>query len=99
MAFRPALGEEFRDFAKRWCGRNQRNFLNVSEGEFLEAYLKTAFLIIDFGGDANDIAIRRSCCVDRFDFDGDGKTDVSIFCLLNDNLVVSFINYGVQTPA
>jgi hypothetical protein len=53
-------------------------FLNAPENGIFGGALNTAFRITYQGGDGNDIVITR---VNRaqFDFDGDGKSDVSVF--------------------
>jgi len=76
--FRPAIGDSFtvlkNDGADAIVGR----FLNAPEGAVFGGALNTAFRITYQGGDGNDVVITR-VARSVFDFDGDGKSDVSVF--------------------
>lgn len=77
-AFRPAIGDQFVILRNDGMDAVTGTFLNAPEGAVFGGALNTAFRITYSGGDGNDIVITR---VNRaaFDFDGDGKADVSVF--------------------
>ena len=76
--FRPAIGDSFVILRNDGGDPIQGTFLNAPEGAVFGGALNTAFRITYQGGDGNDVVITR---VNRavFDFDGDGKSDVSVF--------------------
>ncbi|MGI8882990.1 MAG: FG-GAP-like repeat-containing protein [Pyrinomonadaceae bacterium] len=76
--FRAAIGDTFVILNNDGTDVINGTFLNAPEGAVFGAALNTAYRITYRGGDGNDIAITR---VNRanFDFDGDGKSDVSVF--------------------
>ncbi len=76
--FRPAIGDSFTILRNDGSDAVNGTFLNAPEGAVFGGALNTAFRITYQGGDGNDIVITR---VNRanFDFDGDGKTDISTF--------------------
>ncbi|HXH68778.1 MAG TPA: VCBS repeat-containing protein [Pyrinomonadaceae bacterium] len=76
--FRPAIGDTFVIIKNDGTDAVNGTFLNALEGTTFGAALNTAYRITYRGGDGNDVAITR---VNRaaFDFDGDGRADVSVF--------------------
>ncbi len=76
--FRPAIGDSFTILRNDGTDPINGTFLNAPENSIFGGALNTAFRITYQGGDGNDIVITR---VNRaaFDFDGDGKSDVSLF--------------------
>ena len=78
MGFRPAIGDQFIILRNDGADAINGTFLNAPEGAVFGGALNTAFRITYHGGDGNDIAITR-VANSSFDFDGDGKSDVSIF--------------------
>ncbi len=76
--FRAAIGDTFIIVNNDGTDAIGGTFLNAPEGAVFGAALNTAYRITYRGGDGNDVAITR---VNRanFDFDGDGKSDVSVF--------------------
>ncbi|CAA9378536.1 MAG: Multicopper oxidase [uncultured Pyrinomonadaceae bacterium] len=76
--FRPAIGDSFTILRNDGTDPINGIFLNAPENGIFGGALNTAFRITYQGGDGNDIVITR---VNRaqFDFDGDGKADVSVF--------------------
>jgi len=76
--FRAALGDTFVILKNDGTDAINGTFLNAPEGATFGAALNAAYRITYRGGDGNDVAITR---VNRanFDFDGDGKSDVSVF--------------------
>ena len=76
--FRAAIGDTFVIIKNDGTDAINGTFLNAPEGTVFGAALNTAYRISYRGGDGNDVAITR---VNRanFDFDGDGKSDVSVF--------------------
>jgi hypothetical protein len=76
--FRPAIGDSFVILRNDGSDPILGTFLNAPEGAVFSGPLNTAFRITYMGGDGNDVVITR---VPRamFDFDGDGKSDVSTF--------------------
>ncbi|CAN5344596.1 hypothetical protein BH10ACI1_BH10ACI1_09700 [soil metagenome] len=78
MGFRPAIGDNFVILKNDGADAINGTFLNSPEGSIFGGALNTAFRITYHGGDGNDIAITRVPKA-SFDFDGDGKTDVSTF--------------------
>jgi hypothetical protein len=77
-AFRPAIGDSFVILKNDGADAINGTFLNAPEGATFGGALNTAFRISYHGGDGNDVTITR---VNKalFDFDGDGKSDISIF--------------------
>ncbi|MGC2237355.1 MAG: FG-GAP-like repeat-containing protein, partial [Pyrinomonadaceae bacterium] len=76
--FRPAIGDSFVILKNDGADAINGTFLNAPEGAVFGGALNTAFRISYHGGDGNDIAI-TTINKAPFDFDGDGKTDISIF--------------------
>lgn len=76
--FRPALGNSFIVLRNDGTDAINGTFLNAPEGAVFAGPLNTAFRVTYRGGDGNDIVITR---VNRapFDFDGDGRSDISVF--------------------
>ncbi len=76
--FNPAIGDSFTILRNDGSDPVGGTFLNAPEGGIFGGALNTAFRITYQGGDGNDVVITR---VNRapFDFDGDGKSDVSVF--------------------
>jgi hypothetical protein len=76
--FRPAIGDSFVILRNDGTDPVNGTFLNAPENAIFGGALNTAFRITYQGGDGNDITITR---VNRaqFDFDGDGKSDISVF--------------------
>jgi autotransporter-associated beta strand protein len=76
--FRPAIGDSFTILKNDSASPVSGTFLNAPEGGIFAGALNTAFRITYQGGDGNDIVITR---VKRapFDFDGDGRSEVSTF--------------------
>ena len=76
--FQPAIGDSFTILKNDGTDAINGIFLNASEGAVFSGALNTAFRITYRGGDGNDVVITR-VARSPFDFDGDGKTDVSVF--------------------
>ncbi len=76
--FRPAIGDQFTILRNDGADAINGTFLNAPEGAVFGGTLNTAFRITYLGGDGNDVVITR---VNRanFDFDGDGRSEVSSF--------------------
>ena len=76
--FRPAINDTFVILKNDGTDAINGTFLNAPEGATFGGALNTAFRISYHGGDGNDVSITR---VNKapYDFDGDGKSDVSIF--------------------
>lgn len=76
--FQAAIGDQFVILRNDGTDAINGTFLNAPEGAIFGGALNTAFRITYLGGDGNDIVITRVNKA-NFDFDGDGKSDVSIF--------------------
>lgn len=76
--FRPLVGDAFVILKNDGTDAINGTFLNAPEGAVFAGPLNTAFRITYHGGDGNDVAIRRVARA-PFDFDADGKSDVSTF--------------------
>ena len=76
--FRAAIGDTFVIIKNDGTDAINGTFLNAPEGTVFGAALNTAYRITYRGGDGNDVAITRVNRAD-FDFDSDGKSDVSVF--------------------
>jgi hypothetical protein len=76
--FRPAIGDAFTILKNDGTDAINGTFLNAPEGAIFGGALNTAFRITYLGGDGNDVVITR---VNRanFDFDGDGRSEISTF--------------------
>ncbi len=76
--FEPAIGDEFVILRNDGSDPIDGTFLNLPDGGVFSGPLNTAYAISYQGGDGNDISIKR---VRRsaFDFDGDGRSDVSVY--------------------
>ena len=77
-AFQSAIGNSFTILKNDGTDAIAGRFLNAPEGAVFGGALNTAFRITYQGGDGNDVVITR-VARSRFDFDGDGKTDLSVF--------------------
>ncbi len=77
-SFVPAINDEFIIIDNDGNDPIQGEFLNAPEGTRFGGALNSAFEISYLAGDGNDVAIKA---VNRavFDFDGDGKSDISLF--------------------
>ena len=95
--FRPAIGDNFIILRNDGTDAISGIFLNAPEGAVFGGALNTAFRITYHGGDGNDIAITR-VARSPFDFDGDGKTDVSIFRPSTTTWWYQSSITGAQTP-
>ncbi len=75
---RPAIDESFLVVDNDGTDAVVGTFANLPEGATFKGAFGLSFRITYRGGDGNDVAITR---VNRaeFDFDGDGKSDVSVF--------------------
>jgi FG-GAP-like repeat len=76
--FRPAIGDSLTILKNDGTDAVVGRFLNAPEGAIFGGALNTAFRITYQGGDGNDVVITR-VARSVFDFDGDGKSDVSVF--------------------
>jgi hypothetical protein len=76
--FRPAISDAFVIIRNDGADPVNGTFLNAPEGAVFGGPLNTAFRVSYVGGDGNDVAITRVSRA-QFDFDGDGKSDVSTF--------------------
>lgn len=92
-AFQPAIGNSFLILQNDGTEAINGTFLNSPEGAIFAGPLNTAFRITYLGGDGNDIVITRVPKA-RFDFDGDGKSDVSTFRPSNNSWNMNFSGNG-----
>ena len=76
--FQPLIGDSFTILKNDGTDAIVGTFLNAPEGAVFGGALNTAFRITYHGGDGNDVVITR-VARSRFDYDGDGKSDVSVF--------------------
>ncbi|HVF30239.1 MAG TPA: VCBS repeat-containing protein [Pyrinomonadaceae bacterium] len=76
--FRPANGESFTIVRNDGTDAVVGTFANAPEGSIFAGPLNTAFRITYQGGDGNDIVVTRVPRA-QFDFDGDGRTDISSY--------------------
>ena len=76
--YQSAIGDSFTILKNDGTDAIVGTFLNAPEGTVFGGALNTAFRITYRGGDGNDVVITR-VARSRFDFDGDGKSDVSVF--------------------
>ncbi len=76
--FRPVIGDTYVILRNDGSDAINGTFLNLPNNSVFSGPLNTAFRITYNGGDGNDVAIQ---VVPRspYDFDGDGKTDISIY--------------------
>ena len=74
--FRPAINDSFVIIDNDGTDPINGTFLNAPEGARISGGLNSAFSISYVGGDGNDVEITRVRQT-NFDFDGDGKSDVS----------------------
>jgi len=82
--FRPAIGDTFTILRNDGTDPIVGTFLNAPEGATFAGPLNTAFRITYTGGDGNDVVITRVARA-NFDFDGDGRTDLSRFTPIDGN--------------
>ena len=78
LNFRPAIGDSFKVINNATANPVNGTFLNAPENAIFGGALNTAFRVTYHGGDGNDVVITRVNKA-RFDFNGDGKSDVSTF--------------------
>lgn len=76
--FRSALGDSFTILKNDGTDSINGTFLNAPENSVFSGALNTAFRITYQGGDGNDVVATRVNKA-QFDFDSDGKTDISVF--------------------
>lgn len=76
--FQPAVNDTFVILRNDGTDAIGGTFLGVPEGAVFSGPLNTAFQITYLGGDGNDVSIKRVARA-PFDFDGDGRTDISVF--------------------
>ncbi len=95
--FRPAIGDTYVILRNDGADPINGTFLNLPNNSIFAGPLNTAFKITYTGGDGNDIAIQRVARA-PFDFDGDGKSDVSIFRPSTTNWWYLSSMTGAQTP-
>lgn len=77
-AFRPAIGDSFTILKNDGTDAIVGTFLNAPQGSVFAGPLNTAFRITYTGGDGNDVVVTRVARA-GYDFDGDGRSDVSTF--------------------
>ena len=83
-AFRPAIGDSFTILKNDGTDAVNGTFLNAPEGSIFAGPLNTAFRITYVAGDGNDVVVTRVARA-LFDFDGDGRSDVSRFTPADSN--------------
>jgi autotransporter-associated beta strand protein len=76
--FRPAIGDSFTILRNDGTDPIGGTFFNAPEGTVFAGALNTAFRITYQGGDGNDVVL-TSVNRAQFDFDGDGRSDISTF--------------------
>jgi hypothetical protein len=76
--FRPAIGDSFTIIRNDGSDPVTGTFAGAPEGAIFAGPLNTAFRITYVGGDGNDVVVTRVARA-SFDFDGDGRSDVSTF--------------------
>lgn len=76
--FRPAIGDAFVILKNDGADTITGTFPDALEGSVFAGPLNTAFRITYHGGDGNDVVVTRVARA-GFDFDGDGRSDVSTF--------------------
>jgi len=94
-AFRPAVGDSFTILRNDGTDAIVGTFLNAAEGAVFAGPLNTAFRITYIGGDGNDVVITRVARA-SFDFDGDGRSDLSRWTPLDGNWNVIRSDGGPQ---
>ena len=76
--FRPVVGDSFVILQNDGTDPVNGTFQNLPEKTVFDVEFNTTFRITYRGGDGNDIVITRLSRPD-FDFDADGKSDISVF--------------------
>ncbi|HZH33565.1 MAG TPA: FG-GAP-like repeat-containing protein [Pyrinomonadaceae bacterium] len=76
--FNPAVGDSFTIINNDGTDRVIGTFLNIPEGARFTAPNGLSFRVTYVGGTGNDVVITRVAYA-KFDFDGDGKSDLSVF--------------------
>lgn len=100
--FIPPIGTSFTIIKNQNSFPVNGTFENAPEGAIFAGALNTAFRITYLGGDGNDVVITRVNKA-KFDFDGDGKSDVSVFRggnwhrLLSSNSSTASTLFGLPT--
>ena len=96
--FRPAIGDAFTILKNDGTDAINGTFLNAPEGAVFGGALNTAFRITYHGGDGNDVvitAINRA----NFDFDGDGRSEISSFRPSNSTWNATLTSNGTNFSA
>lgn len=101
--FVPAIGEAFTILRNDGADAINGTFFNAPEGSIFGGALNTAFRISYTGGDGNDIVITRVARA-NFDFDGDGRSEISSFrpsngtwnAVLTSNSANYSVNWGLS---
>lgn len=95
--FEPAVNDTFVILRNDGTDAINGTFLGMPEGATFSGPLNSAYQITYHGGDGNDIAIKRVARA-AFDFDGDGKTDISVFRPSNGVWYESLSSNGAFAP-
>ncbi len=74
----PVMGDEYKIINNDGSDPVVGTFVSLPEGSIFAGALNTAFRVSYTGGDGNDVTIKRVPRA-QFDFDADGKTDISAF--------------------
>ena len=94
--FRPAIGDTFEILRNDGSDPVSGTFAAALEGSVFAGPLNTAFRITYQGGDGNDIVITRVPRA-QFDFDADGRTDISTFRPSNAGWTIQLSGGGSST--
>lgn len=87
--FRPTIGDNYVILRNDGTDPVNGTFLNLPNNSIFAGPLNTAFKISYTGGDGNDISLQRVARA-MFDFDADGKTDISTFRPTANNWNIQF---------